>query len=199
MRLLIGVLAVVAVAFLLASPAAASCRPPASVAENAARAVAVIYGTVTESGGGALTLRIDRTLKGPVGGTVRVFVGPGRGGGSGTMVATSIDYPDFSGRSVPIGSDHVLYLIRGGDDQLETNACIGSHAGPPDAAETAFFASATAPSVLPGTLSPAATDVPPPAGPQIWPLLLLAILGGVALIIFRRRSSLRSGDDLRAN
>lgn len=199
MRLLVGVLAVVAVAFLLASPAAASCRPPASVAENAARAVAVIHGTVTESGGGALTLRIDRTLKGPVGGTVRVFVGPGRGGGGDTAVATSIDYPGLGPRPVRVGSDHVLYLIRGGDDQLETSACIGSHAGPPDAAELALFGSATAPSVLPGTLPPAATDVPPAAGPQIWPLLLLAILGGAALILFRRRSSLRSGDDLRAN
>lgn len=199
MRLLLGMLAAVAVAFLLALPAAASCAQPATVAENVARAVVVVYGTVTEGGGGALTFRVDRTLKGQVGGTVRVFVGPGRGGGGGTAVATSVDYPDI-GRSAGVGSDHVLYLIRGGDGQLETNACIGSHAGPLDAAELAFFGAGTTPSVVPATPPPVAPDVsiPPPAGPQIWPLLLLAILGAT-LILFRTRSRLRNGNDLRAN
>ena len=83
-----------------------------------------MYGTVTDVSAGAVTLRVDRVLKGQVGRSVRVF---------GTVGFTSIDY------RAELGSDHVLYLVRRADGELETNACIGSHAGPPDATEVTFF------------------------------------------------------------
>jgi hypothetical protein len=137
---------------LIASPAAASCAPPAPVAENAGRAVAVVYGTVTASERGAITLRVDRALKGQLDSPVRVLLGPSRVSIPGIAVATSIDY------RATVGSDHVLYLIRGSDGQLETNACIGSHPGPPDAAELTFFTSSTSTatsSPAPGTVTAA--------------------------------------------
>jgi hypothetical protein len=152
------------------------------------RAVAVVYGTVRESGGGALTLRVDRALKGQVGAAVRVFVGPGRGGTAGTATATSIDYPDLGG-AARVGSDHVLYLVRGADGQLETSACIGSHAGPPNTAELALFGTGTAPTVGPATPAPAAfPDLVPPSADvaPLWLAFAVAI-AGVALIVIRRR------------
>jgi hypothetical protein len=157
-RALVALLSVLAVPILFLTPAAASCAPPTPVADNAARAVAVVHGTVTDVGPGSLTLRVDRVLKGSVGGTIVAFVGPGRGGAGGTAVATSVDY------AATVGTEHVLYIIRGDDGQLETNACIGSHAGPPNAEETAHFGAGTTP------------DPAIPAGPQTerGPLGLLA-------------------------
>lgn len=137
-----SVAAFVASLVLLASPARpalASCAPPATVGENAARAESVVYGTVTSVSDGAATVRVDRVLKGSAAGTITVWLGPGRGGSAGTAVATSIDY------TAAPGTDHVLYLIRGSDGQLETSACIGSHAGPPNSDETAHFAAAASP------------------------------------------------------
>jgi outer membrane lipoprotein SlyB len=182
MRLISAALLVVALSLLVAAPAAASCAPPTTVAENANRATAVVYGTVTDAGGGAVTLRVDRVLKGQVGATIRAFVGPGRGGGGGTPVATSIDY------SAAAGSDHVLYLMRVADGQLEANACNGSHAGPPDPAELAFFGNSTSPSAPSVTPGPAVGEALP--GVQIasiWPAAAIVLLGGATLIALRRR------------
>lgn len=192
MRLLIGVSAILALLLSLASPAAALCRPPAPLAENAARAVAVVYGTVTRAGGGAVTLRIDRVLKGNAGGALVVFVGPGRGGAGGTAVMTSNDY------RAAVGSDHVLYLIRGDDDQLETNACIGSHAGSPTAAEVAYFSGSASPeprsSPGPGTGSgtPPPETVPdaPTAAARvdlIGPALFAILVGTVLVFVVGKR------------
>jgi hypothetical protein len=190
MRRLVGTLVVAALTLLHASPAAASCAPPASVTENAGRAVAVVYGTVTESGGGALTLRVDRALKGQVGATVRVFAGPGRGGVAGTAVATSIDYPSLGGPA-QVGSNHVLYVVRGADGQFETNACIGSHSGPPDATELAFFGTGRAPDAAPPAPATNPDAVPPSAAfVPLWLALALALalaIFGVAVVLRRRR------------
>ena len=196
MRVLLGLLLAFAGVALVASPAAASCAAPAPVADNAGRAVAVVYGTVTASGGGAITLRVDRALKGEVGSPVRVHLGPSRVSIPGIAVATSIDY------RATVGSDHVLYLIRGSDGQLETNACNGSHAGPPDPYELGFFGSSTSTatsSPAPGALTAAEagrvlddllvrhmvnnliTGLAPLAG------LLGAVLLVVLLIVLRRR------------
>jgi hypothetical protein len=152
MRVLLGLLLAFVGLALVASPAAASCAQPAPVADNAGRAVAVVYGTVTASDRDAITLRVDRALKGQVGSPVRVHLGPSRISIPGIAVATSIDY------AATVGSDHVLYLIRGSDGQFETNACNGSHAGPPDAAELTFFGSSTSTAVsspAPGTVTDA--------------------------------------------
>ncbi len=145
------------------SPAAASCAPRASAAENGARAEVVVYGTATDVSGGAVTLSVDRVLKGQVGSSVRVFYGPGRGGFGGT----SIDY------SPDLGSDHVLYIGRGADGQLETNVCIGSHPGPPDASEVTFFGLSSSSAAPSATSAPAVEPVvPAPAviAPAMWVL-----------------------------
>lgn len=212
MRALVGVPPSLALLLVMAAPAAASCAAPASVAENAARAVAVVHGTVTGAGGGAVTLRSDRVLKGSVGGTLAVFVGPGRGGTGGTAVATSVDY------AAAVGSDHVLYLIKGADGRLETNACIGSHAGSPTAAEVAYFGAGassdpasgtTLPQLSPGagmgSPDPASGTLPSPvpgAAPMFtwsdaaWPALVGVVAAGV-LIIFLARRGLEARRGLR--
>lgn len=183
MRPLLAMLVAVALLAAFASPAAASCAPPAPVAENADRAVAVVYGTVTSGDSSRVTVRVDRVLKGSVGSTVTTYLGPTRGGG-----ASSIDY------TAGVGTDHVLYLVRGEDGQLETNACIGSHAGPPTAEENAHFGAGSAPS---GTSATAAPLPSAPAAPrvlpgtataeQLWVLPLLALTGLPLLVHIARR------------
>lgn len=176
-------------ALILAAPAAASCALPAPVAENAARAVAVVYGTVIGTEPGAFTIRVDKVLKGEAASPLRLFVGPGRSSGSGQVVFTSVDY-----RAAPVGSDHVLYVVRGADGQLETNACIGSHAGRPDGIEAAFFGAGTAPGTAQpqGTL-PAGAATAPPEAPGDAPvvaldpvpvLLILMGVGATAVAMF---------------
>lgn len=199
MRFLVAALAAVAVTLGVARPVAASCAPPAPLADNAARAVAVVHGSVTSVENGALTLRVVRVLKGPVDATLLVFVGPGRRA-AGAGGVTSVDYPDMS-TTVQVGSDHVLYLYRGSDGALETNACTGSHAGPPTADEVAYFGAGTspggsttpAPTSAPGTTPAPATVSEAPAPvvqiSAIWPLLILAIVGGATILVLRRRAA----------
>lgn len=188
MRLLAAATVLTAGAVLGTAPAAASCRPPAPTAENAARAEAVVYGTVTRASGGAVTLRVDRVLKGQVGQTVRVYVGPGRGGSGGTAVATSVDY------QAAVGSDHVIYVARAADGQLETNACIGSHPGAPTAEEVAFFGLGASPPAAsagvsaPEPLADRPLSVP---GAAILSVLALATLRGVAALLIRERRQTR--------
>lgn len=184
-RALLGVIVLGASLGLGASPALASCAPPAPTAENAGRAEAVVYGTVTDASGGAITLRVDRVLKGSAGASVRVFVGPGRGGSGGSAVATSIDY------QAAVGSDHVIYLQRAADGQLETSACNGSHAGPPTAEETALFGAGSSPAPSPAPAAPGAV-YGTPSLPQVpaaaWAALaLVAVLALSALLLGRRR------------
>lgn len=196
MRVLLGLLLAFVGVALVASPAAASCAPPAPVADNAGRAVAVVYGTVTASDRGAITLRVDRALRGQVGSPVRVLLGPSRVNIPGIAVATSIDY------AATVGSDHVLYLIRGSDGELETNACNGSHAGPPNAAELTFFAS----SISTATSSPAPGTVTTSDKGRVadnllvrhlvdnllmWLVPVAGLLGAVILIALRQRAQRR--------
>lgn len=183
---LIGLVALAVHFLVFSSPAAASCAPRAPTPENAARAEAVVYGTVTDASAGAVTLRVDRVLKGQVGSSVRVFMGPGRGSS-----VTSVDYPDMSTRA-DVGSTHVLYIVRGSDGQLETNACIGSHAGPPDASEVAFFGLASSTAAPSATSTPAVEPVVPTPSliaPVMWAALILAIIaiGFATLRVVRRR------------
>ncbi|HUG07080.1 MAG TPA: hypothetical protein VMQ78_11100, partial [Candidatus Limnocylindria bacterium] len=92
MRLL-GMLAFTfAMAGLVPATAAASCIQ-LTVAERAAFAEVVAYGTVTETrqtfaaAGGVIRFRPDRFLKGTLPGEVEVYLGPTRGG-----PITSVDY-----------------------------------------------------------------------------------------------------------
>lgn len=142
------------------SPALASCVQ-LTVAEQAAAAEVVVYGTVSETrqtfvaAGGVIRFQPVRFLKGALPGEVEVYLGPSRGG-----AVTSVDYT-----AVIRGEAHTLYLRSAGDGRWETNACSGSHDGAPRAEESAIF----------GTGTPA-----PPAAPKDnLPLLL----GGVAVAL----------------
>lgn len=143
--------------FALSAPALASCAPPATVAENARRADAVVYGRVTAIVGGAMQFTVVRALKGTVAATIVIHPGPGRGAG-----ATSIDY---DGR---VGTDHVLYAVAVADG-YETNACIGSHPGAPTADELALFGTGSPTAGTPGM--PAPTNAPAAADPIVDPAL----------------------------
>lgn len=175
-----------------ARPAVASCAPPATVAENAERAETVVYGTVTGQGPGSVTLRVDSVLKGSAPQVLGVFVGPGRGGSAGQTVMTSVDY------DAPPGTSHVLYLIRGEDGQLETSACIGSHAGAPTAEETARFGPGTAPTAAgpdPAGDGSGAVRMPLALEPPLAlaALGLLVIAAAVAVVLRRHLVPRRAG------
>lgn len=181
MRVLFTVIASTGLMLLGGAHAVASCAPPAPVAENAARAESVIYGTVTSLSDGAATMRVDRVLKGSAAGTITVWLGPGRGGSAGTAVATSVDY------TAAPGTDHVLYLIRGTDGQLETSACIGSHAGPPTAEEQTYFGAGGAPA--PGaaaTAAPEPLSSTAPIGLDLVALIGIAALALASALLFWR-------------
>jgi hypothetical protein len=180
MRLLAVLLIAIVLTLARATPSVASCAPPVPLADQAARAVAVIHGTVAAVGGGTLTLRVDRVFKGEAATPTRVYVGPARGVG-----ATSVDY------TVASGSDQMLYLIRGTDGELETNACIGSHSGPPTGDELAYFGVGTAPTAgspeilvqLTGNHPLSVTDLA-----ALWVAVALVLVGASsALIVLRRR------------
>lgn len=188
MRPLLALCLTIAIGLLLATPAVASCAPAAPMSERAARAAAVVYGAVTATDAASLTLRIDRSLKGQLAGSVRIFVGPGRGGASGTAVATSVDY------RVAVGSDQVLYVIRGDDGALETNACIGSHSGPPDAEEIAFFGAATSvgPAGPSGGILAGETSQPSVVSALLAGGLVAALMTGtLATVLLKRRADRR--------
>lgn len=188
MRIFTVALVAVVMGSLLAASSAASCGSPGTVAENATRAEAVIYGVVTQSERGAVTVRIDHTLKGQVAGTLLVFVGPGRAPAGDTGVATSVDYPNMSGPPA-VGSAHVLYLIRG-SGKLETNACIGSHPGGPSAEELAYFGVGITPTGTPTAPDPFMPPVnagPNPTSPLLWLLMILAVAAGVVALVRRHR------------
>lgn len=130
---------------LAASPALASCIQM-SVAERAALAEVVVYGTVSETrqtfapASGVIRFRPERFLKGTLPGAVEVYLGPTKGG-----AITSVDYT-----AVVRGEGHTLYLRPAGDGAWQTDVCSGSHAGAPITEETTFFGAGTsAPPITP--------------------------------------------------
>jgi len=124
---------------LASSPALASCLQT-TVAERAALAEVVVYGTVTETrqtfapASGVIRFRPDRFLKGTITGEVEVYLGPTKGG-----AITSVDYS-----AVIRGEAHTLYLKAAGNGTWQTDACSGSHVGAPTAEEASFFGTGTA-------------------------------------------------------
>ena len=122
-----------------ATPALASCRQM-TVAEQAALAEVVVYGTVTETrqtfapASGVIRFQPERFLKGTLPGEVEVFLGPGRGG-----AITSVDYS-----AVVRGEAHTLYLRSAEGGAWQTDVCSGSHTGAPTSEETAVFGGGTA-------------------------------------------------------
>lgn len=134
------------------SPALASCIQT-TVAERAALAEVVVYGTVTETrqtfapASGVIRFRPDRFLKGTLPGEVEVYLGPTKGG-----AITSVDY-----EAVIRGEGHTLYLRAAGNGAWQTDACSGSHVGAPTSEETSFFGTgAAAPPTTPRDNTPLA-------------------------------------------
>jgi hypothetical protein len=121
------------------SPALGSCVQT-TVAERAALAEVVVYGTVTETrqtfapASGVIRFRPERFLKGTLPGEVEVYLGPTKGG-----AITSVDYS-----AVIRGEAHTLYLKAAGNGSWQTDACSGSHVGAPAADEASFFGTGTA-------------------------------------------------------
>ena len=150
---LFGVVALaVVIAGLVPVAAAASCVQT-SVAERAAMADAVVYGTVTETrqtfvaAGGVIRFRPERFLKGTFPGEVEVYLGPSKGG-----AVTSVDY-----QAALRGEAHTLYLRAAGNNTWQTDACSGSHSGAPLAEETLLFGTGvTAPPTAPSDNTPLA-------------------------------------------
>ena len=141
MRALVRASAIVAVFFgasLASSSAFASCLQT-PVAERAALAEVVVYGTVTETrqtlapASGVIRFRAERFLKGSLPGEVEVYLGPTKGG-----AITSVDYS-----AVIRGEAHTLYLRAAGNGAWQTDACSGSHVGAPAADEASFFGTGT--------------------------------------------------------
>lgn len=139
MRCLMFVTAVLFGMSWASSPALASCVQM-TVAERAALAEVVVYGSVTGTrqtfapAGGVIRFRPERFLKGTLLGEVEVYLGPTKGG-----AITSVDYS-----AVIRGEGHTLYLRAAGNGAWQTDACSGSHAGAPNAEEASFFGSGTA-------------------------------------------------------
>jgi hypothetical protein len=134
------------------SPALASCLQT-TVAERAALAEVVVYGTVTETrqtfapASGVIRFRPERFLKGTLPGEVEVYLGPTKGG-----AITSVDYS-----AVIRGEAHTLYLKAAGNGAWQTDACAGSHVGAPTAEEASFFGTGTtAPPAAPKDNTPLA-------------------------------------------
>lgn len=121
-----------------ASSALASCVQT-GVAERAALAEVVAYGTVTETrqtfapASGVIRFRPERLLKGILPGEVEVYLGPTKGG-----AITSVDY-----EAVVRGQAHTLYLRSAGDGAWQTDACSGSHVGAPISEESRVFGAGT--------------------------------------------------------
>jgi hypothetical protein len=169
---IVGLLAVAAAMVGLFPAAAAASCAQATLAERAAQAEVVVYGTVTETrqtfapAGGVIRFRPERLLKGTLPGEVEVFLGPSRGGG-----VTSVDY-----EAVQRGQAHTLYLRSAGDGAWETNSCSGSHVGAPTTEESALFGAGSA--------------APPSAPRDNTPLavggLAIAVIALAAALVARR-------------
>ena len=125
--------ATVALGYAAAATALASCVPPPPLAERIRGTDVVAHGVVTAFEGGptanrrALIVRLERVYKGSAPAMVFVSAGPGGegGGAPGTVVATSVDY------RADLGTDHTFYLKRQAPAGFSTDACSGSHQGPP--------------------------------------------------------------------
>ncbi len=151
------------------SPALASCVQM-TVAERAALAEVVVYGTVSETlqtfapASGVIRFRPERFLKGTLLGEVEVYLGPTKGG-----AITSVDY-----EAVIRGEAHTLYLRAAGNGTWQTDACSGSHVGAPTSEETSFFGTGTA-------APPSAPNDNTPLALGAFVIAAIALAGGALL------------------
>jgi len=161
------------------SPAVASCVQT-TVAERAALAEVVVYGTVTETrqtfapASGVIRFQPEHFLKGTLPGEIEVFLGPTKGG-----PITSVDYEAVVRGGGDRAATHTLYLRSAGNGAWQTDACSGSHVGAPTPEESTFF----------GT----GTSAPPAAPMSNLPFVLGAFVAAVialtTVLVIRRRYS----------
>jgi hypothetical protein len=132
-----------AIVGLFPATAAASCLQT-TVAQSAALAEVVVYGTVTETrqtfapASGVIRFQPQRFLKGTLPGEVEVFLGPTKGG-----PITSVDYEAVVRGGGDLAATHTLYLRAAGNGAWQTDACSGSHVGAPTPEENTFFGTGT--------------------------------------------------------
>jgi hypothetical protein len=174
MRAVLGTLVVPVALFgaiWASSPATASCVQ-STIAERAARADVVVYGTVTQTrqtfaaAGGVIRFRPERFLKGALPGEVEVSLGPSNGG-----AVTSVDY-----QAASRGEAHTLYLRPAGNNGWQTDVCSGSHPGAPTADETSFF----------GTGVSAPPTAPRDNTPLVLGAVAIAVVAVAAALVARR-------------
>jgi hypothetical protein len=157
-----------------ASSAVASCVQT-TVAERAALAEVVVYGTVTETrqtfapASGVIRFQAQRFLKGTLPGEVEVFLGPTRGG-----PITSVDY-----EAVVRGEAHTLYLRSAENGAWQTDVCSGCHVGAPTPEESTFFGT--------GTSAPPAAPVN--NMPFVIAAVAIAVIALATVLVVRRRYS----------
>ncbi len=170
--LIASALACALVALVVAGSAAnASCVQP-NLADQVARADVIAYGIVSRSiqlpifpPARQVRFRPEGVLKGIAAAEMNVAIGPDGG------AATSVDY------RADDGTAHTLYLRRTGDG-YSTDACSGSHPGPPTAEETALLGGGGLSVVL---------DHPPASWALPVFVAVLVALAAVAVLLWRRR------------
>ena len=174
-RVVAALVAAAAIGSAPAQPALASCAQQ-TLADQAAAADVVVYGTVTSirmtfaPASPVIMFRPERVLKGALTKSVQVYLGPTHGG-----AVTSVDYQAASPQQ------HTLYLRDAHDGSFETDACSGSHEGAPKPDEEKLLGA--------GTRVEAAVDsgLPAPLVAAIVIALLAALL--VIGLALRRRVS----------
>lgn len=187
LRALLASLWAVSTLALIGIPAAASCLAPQSLQEVADRADAVVYARVIGfegAPGGAPGrfgfVQVERVLKGSAYTRIGVGIGPGsEAGGISGPAATSIDY------QMERGTDHTLYLKQHSPAGYATDACSGSHPGPPTAEEERFFGPGKPPDRDPTGIDAATT------GDRVTAAIatIVALAAGVAAIVYAQRSA----------
>ncbi len=158
------------------APAFASCAEANPIAQTA-RAEVIAYGTLTgirmtfAPASPVVTFRPERVLKGTLTTSVEVFFGPTHGGPQ-----TSVDYAGAPPEA------HTLYLRRT-DDSYETDACSGSHSGPPTADEERMLGRGA---------EVVATDAGTRPDPRLLVLAAAALAAGMTAIVAMRRRRRRA-------
>lgn len=161
-----------------------------TVAEQAERADAVVYARVSGFEGAPggppgrfAFVQVERVLKGSTYARIGVGVGPGsEGGGISGPAATSIDY------QMERGTDHTLYLKQTAPAGFTTDACSGSHPGPPTAEEERLFGPGGPPDRDPTGVD-GATDADRAIAAAA---TLIALAAGAGAIVYAQRAARRT-------
>lgn len=155
------------------SAANASCVVP-NLADQVARADVIAYGSVSRPAqlpisppAREVRFRVERVFKGMASAEMNVAIGP-----DGGAIATSVDY------QIDDGTAHTLYLRRTGD-AYSTDACSGSHLGPPTAEETALFGG--------GELRTVTNHQPVTWSLPVFLAILAVLIAGAGVLVWRRR------------